>query len=239
MNYNPQHSCDMKGLILAGGFGKRLAPLTQERPKPLLEVAGRPIIEWQIEWLKRQGIRDVVVAVGYLRGRIFEEIGDGRRLGVRVMYSVEEEPLGTGGAIKNAEPFLDDDTFVVLNGDIITDIEVGPMAGLLRERGAVGVIALVPLRSPYGVVEVDEGGNILSFREKPLIEGYLINAGIYVFSRSIFKYLPERGNIEETAFPALAGERLLLGYTYRDAFWKSIDTVKDLEEANKALLGGK
>ena len=229
----------MKGLILAGGFGKRLAPLTQERPKPLLEVAGRPILEWQIEWLRGQGIRDVVIAVGYLRGRIFEEIGDGRRLGVRIMYSVEEEPLGTGGAIRNAEPFLDDDTFVVLNGDVLTNIEIGPMVDLLRGRGTVGVIALVPLRSPYGIVEVDEKGHIVSFREKPMIEGYLINAGIYVFDRSIFRHLPERGNIEDTTFPRLASERMLLGYVYRDAFWMSVDTVKDLEEANKVLARGK
>jgi len=221
----------MQAVILAGGFGKRLAPLTSEVPKPLLPVGGRPILVRQIEWLRGFGIRDVVLAVGYLKHKIFEALGDGRKLGVRIFYSVEEEPLGTGGAIKNAEPFITDDVFVVLNGDVLTNLSLDKLVEALDD--ADGAIALIPLRSPYGVVEYDKDGYITHFREKPLLEGFYINAGVYTFRREVLKFLPERGNIEETAFPVLAERRRLRGVAYRDVFWRSIDSVKDLEEVDK------
>jgi mannose-1-phosphate guanylyltransferase len=146
----------MQAVVLAGGFGKRLAPLTSEVPKPLLPVGGRPILVRQIEWLRGFGVADVVLAVGYLKHKIFEALGDGRRFGVRIFYSVEEEPLGTGGAIKNAEPFITDDIFIVLNGDVLTNLSLDKLVETLDN--ADGAIALVPLRSPYGIVEFDAGG---------------------------------------------------------------------------------
>jgi NDP-sugar pyrophosphorylase family protein len=221
----------MQAIVLAGGFGKRLAPLTSEVPKPLLPVGGKPILVRQIEWLRGFGIRDVVLAVGYLRHKIFEALGDGRKLGVRIFYSVEEEPLGTGGAIKNAEPFITDDVFVVLNGDVLTNLSLDKLVEALGD--ADGAIALVPLRSPYGIVEFDAGGYVTHFREKPTLEGFYINAGVYAFRREVLKFLPKRGNIEETAFPVLAERRRLRGVAYRDVFWRSIDSVKDLEEVDK------
>ncbi len=222
----------VKAIILAGGFGKRLQPLTLERPKPLIEVGGKPILQWQIEWLKRQGVRDFVLAVGYLRTKIFEYMGDGTKLGVRIFYSVEEEPLGTGGAIKNALKFVEDDVFVVLNGDVITNIPIKPLLDELeRNKDIIGVIALVPMRSPFGIVHLNEDGYVVEFREKPLLE-YLINAGMYVFRRGVDKYLPEKGDIETTAFPKLASERRLKGVIFKDVYWKSIDSVKDLEEVD-------
>lgn len=227
----------MRALVLAGGFGKRLAPLTNELPKPLLPVAGKPILVRQIEWLKGQGISDFVLAVGYLRHKVFEALGDGRKFGVRIFYSVEEEPLGTAGAIKNAEPFLEDDVFVAVNGDIITDLSIEPLLEALKDADAA--IALVPLRSPYGVVEFDESGRITSFREKPILEGYFINAGVYAMRREVLKLLPPKGNIEETAFPELARQRRLRAVVYKDVFWRSIDSMKDLEEVERALGNGR
>jgi mannose-1-phosphate guanylyltransferase len=221
----------MQAVALAGGFGKRLAPLTSEVPKPLLPVGGRPILVRQIEWLRGFGIRDVVLAVGYLRHKIFEALGDGRRLGVRIFYSVEEEPLGTGGAIKNAEPFITDDVFVVLNGDVLTNLSLDKLVEALGD--ADGAIALVPLRSPYGVVEYDKDGYITHFREKPLLEGFYINAGVYALRRRVLSELPDRGNIEETLFPRLAQQRRLKAVVYRDVFWKSVDSLKDLEEVDR------
>jgi NDP-sugar pyrophosphorylase family protein len=185
----------------------------------------------QIEWLRGFGVTDVVLAVGYLRHKVFEALGDGRRLGVRIFYSVEEEPLGTAGAIKNAEPFMRDDVFIVLNGDVLTNLDLNRLVEALGD--ADGAIALVPLRSPYGIVEFDRDGRITRFREKPLLEGFYINAGVYAFRREVLKFLPERGNIEETAFPMLAERGRLRGVTYRDVFWRSIDSVKDLEEVDK------
>jgi mannose-1-phosphate guanylyltransferase len=221
----------MQAVILAGGFGKRLAPLTSEVPKPLLPVGGRPILVRQIEWLRGFGIRDVVLAVGYLKHKIFEALGDGRKLGVRIFYSVEEEPLGTGGAIKNAEPFITDDVFVVLNGDVLTNLSLDKLVEALGD--ADGAIALVPLRSPYGVVEYDKDGYITHFREKPLLEGFYINAGVYALRRGVLAELPDRGNIEETLFPRLAQQRRLKAVVYRDVFWKSVDSLKDLEEVDR------
>ena len=221
----------MQAVVLAGGFGKRLAPLTSEVPKPLLPVGGKPILVRQIEWLRGFGIRDVVLAVGYLRHKIFEALGDGRRFGVRIFYSVEEEPLGTGGAIKNAEPFITDDVFVVLNGDVLTNLDLNKLMEALGD--ADGAIALVPLRSPYGIVEFDAGGYVTHFREKPLLEGFYINAGVYALRRKILSELPDRGNIEETLFPRLAQQRRLKAVVYRDVFWKSVDSLKDLEEVDR------
>jgi mannose-1-phosphate guanylyltransferase len=221
----------MQAVVLAGGFGKRLAPLTSEVPKPLLPVWGRPILVRQIEWLRGFGIRDVVLAVGYLKHKIFETLGDGRRLGVRIFYSVEEEPLGTGGAIKNAELFITDDIFVVLNGDVLTNLSLDKLVEALGD--ADGAIALVPLRSPYGIVEYDKDGYITHFREKPLLEGFYINAGVYALRRRVLSELPDRGNIEETLFPRLAQQRRLKAVVYRDVFWKSVDSLKDLEEVDR------
>jgi len=221
----------MQAVILAGGFGKRLAPLTSEVPKPLLPVGGRPILVRQIEWLRGFGIRDVVLAVGYLKHKIFEALGDGRKLGVRIFYSVEEEPLGTGGAIKNAEPFITDDVFIVLNGDVLTNLDLNKLVEALGD--ADGAIALVPLRSPYGIVEFDAGGYVTHFREKPILEGFYINAGVYALRRRVLAELPDRGNIEETLFPRLAQQRRLKAVVYRDVFWKSVDSLKDLEEVDR------
>ncbi|NAZ34914.1 MAG: NTP transferase domain-containing protein [Pyrobaculum sp.] len=221
----------MQAVILAGGFGKRLAPLTSEVPKPLLPVGGRPILVRQIEWLRGFGVADVVLAVGYLKHKIFEALGDGRKLGVRIFYSVEEEPLGTGGAIKNAEPFITDDVFVVLNGDVLTNLSLDKLVEALSD--ADGAIALVPLRSPYGVVEYDKDGYITHFREKPILEGFYINAGVYALRRRVLSELPDRGNIEETLFPRLAQQRRLKAVVYRDVFWKSVDSLKDLEEVDR------
>ena len=224
----------IKALILAGGYGKRLRPLTLEKPKPLIEVGPRSILEWQILWLKSYGIKDIVLAVGYLRSKIFEAIGDGTKLGVRVYYSVEDEPLGTGGAIKHAEPFLEDcDKFVVVNGDVLTNISVDRLLEELK-GDIIGVIALTPMKSPYGIVHVDENGYILEFKEKPSLE-YLINAGVYAFTRDIFKYLPDKGDIETTTFPKLAQERKLKAAIFRDVYWRSIDSIKDVEEASREV----
>jgi len=219
----------MKALILAGGFGKRLRPYTDETPKPLIKVAGKPILEHQIIWLKKQGVEEFIILVGYKREKILEYFGDGDRLGVKIEYSIEEEPLGTGGAIKNAKDYLENiSSFLVLNGDILTDLRILPLIDSFDED-IVGVLALVPLSSPYGIVEFDDEGYILRFREKPLIEDYWINAGVYLFNKSIFKYLPDKGDIEKITFPILADKGLLKSVRYQGVFWRSIDTFKDIE----------
>jgi len=225
----------MKAAIIAGGFGKRLRPLTLEKPKPLVEVAGKPIIQWQIEWFKRYGVDTIVVLTGYLREKIIEFLGSGQKLGVNVVYVVEDEPLGTAGAIKNAEGVLSDSVFLAVNGDIITNIPLDKLVNDLIKSDALASIALVPLRSPYGIVEVDSEGNVKSFKEKPMIEEYLINAGVYAMKPQILQYLPRKGDLEKSVFPQLAKEGLLRGVIFKDVYWRAIDTVKDVEEVGKEL----
>jgi NDP-sugar pyrophosphorylase family protein len=221
----------MKAVILAGGFGKRLKPLTDQRPKPMIEVLNVPIIEWQIRWLRKFGIKEFVLCVGYMREQIFDHIGNGSRFGARVEYSIEEEPLGTGGALKNAKDLLaDKDSFLMLNGDILTELDPTKL-----QVSSSHTIALVPLRSPFGVVELDRESRVLGFVEKPEIPDRWINAGVYHFTQEMFRYLPENGNIEVTALPALAKEGKLLAVKYRNVFWRSIDSHKDIEEAAKEM----
>ena len=225
----------VKAVILAGGFGKRLRPYTESIPKPLVEVAGRPILEWQIEWLKMHGIKEIVLLVGYLKEKIIERIGSGARLNVKVTYVVEDTPLGTGGALKNAEHVLrNENYFIVINGDILTNIDPVKVVNALSVGRAVGSIATVPLRSPYGILRI-ENGHVVEFSEKPLLKDYWINAGIYGFTPEIFHYLPEKGDIERTAFPKLASERKLVAVRFEDVFWRSIDTYKDVEEASREV----
>jgi len=221
---------------LAGGLGKRLRPYTESLPKSLLTVADRGIIEWQMKWLRHYGVDEVVICAGYLKEKIVERIGSGSRYGMKVGYVVEEEPLGTGGALKNAEHLLrNEDNFLVLNGDVLTDLN--PME-LVRDLDGecIGVIALVHLPSPFGVVSFDRGTmRITSFMEKPKIAEYWINAGVYAFKSEIFRYLPETGDIERTAFPRLAEEGRLKAHLYDSCVWMSIDSHKDLEEASRII----
>ncbi|MGB9831385.1 MAG: nucleotidyltransferase family protein [Fervidicoccus fontis] len=220
--------------ILAGGYGKRLRPLTDSIPKPMIEVGGRPILEWQMLWLRSLGIKKFVLLVGYLGEIIKSYFGNGEKLKVEIKYSFENEPLGTGGAIKNAYNVMKDEKyFFVVNGDIITNLNPYEMVSDLEDE--IGVIALAPLQSQYGVVDVDSNDHIRGFREKPKIEGIWINAGVYLLKSEIFEMLPKKGDIEKETFPKVAEQNKLKGKKYFDIYWKSIDSHKDLEEVDKAI----
>ena len=221
----------MKAVILAGGFGKRLKPLTNDRPKPMIEVLGTPILEWQIDWLHRHDINELVICVGYLREAVLKHIGSGKRFGVKVGYSVEEDPLGTGGALKNAASLLSGDKFFAMNGDILTDLDPWKLAADV-DAGCMGSIAAVPLNSPYGIIQI-ENGLARGFREKPVLRDYWINAGVYCLSSRILDLLPDVGNIEANTMPDLARDGKLRVTKYDDVNWRSIDTYKDIEEAEK------
>ncbi len=228
----------MKAVILAGGFGKRLRPLTNVKPKPLILVSGIPILLWQIDWLKKHKVDEMIICAGYLKERIFDYIGDGSRFGVKVHYAIEETPLGTGGALRNAKEMLNDDgeeAFLMLNGDILTNLDPQKLCRDLEGGGALASIAVIPLPSPYGVIDIKDTGIITGFREKPRLDGYWINAGIYCLSPKILKSLPKQGNIETTAFPDLAEKGLIKATRYSNVVWRSIDSHKDIEEAEKEL----
>jgi len=225
----------MYAIILAGGLGLRLRPLTNRKPKPMVEILRKPILEYQIEWLKSQGVDNFVIACGYKHEKIVKYFGDGEKLGVRIQYSVEKEKLGTGGGIKQALNYVDEneEDIIVTNGDIITTIDLKPMMEYHKETNFMATMLLVPFKSPYGIVDVDETNRIRGFREKPELP-YWINGGVYIIKRNIVDFLPDKGDIEKETFPVLAEKGLLGSYKSR-GFWRAIDTIKDLSEIEDDL----
>lgn len=196
-------------------------------------MAGESIIDWQIKWLKKHGVRELVILAGYKKEKLIEHLGSGSRHGVKITYVIEDEPLGTGGAIKNAEHVLSkEEVFLVLNGDVLTNLDPKKLIAKLEgDNSLLGVIASIPLPSPYGILRI-EGERIIGFVEKPVITDYWINAGIYALSSDSLKYFPEKGDLEKTAFPKMAEEGVLGVVKYENVFWRAIDTHKDLEEAS-------
>ncbi|MFQ5872688.1 MAG: NDP-sugar synthase [Dehalococcoidia bacterium] len=226
----------MKAVLLAGGRGVRLRPLTDKIPKPMVLIGGKPIMQWQIEWLQSFGVHSFVLSVGHLSEQIRAYFGDGGNYGVEVQYIVEKEPLGTGGALRKAleESDLDGHMYVA-NGDVLTNLDPRQMEACRAERGVVGGICLVPLSSPYGIVEVDGDSLVRSFAEKPQLSDYWINAGVYSFAPEIQPYLPTKGSLEQDVFPALSQEGKLLARKYSGCFWRSIDSHKDIEETSERI----
>lgn len=226
----------MKALILAGGEGRRLRPLTSDRPKPMLEMGGRPIIDWQIDWMKKYGVGSFVVSAGYMKDKIVEHLGTGAKYNVDIDFVIEEEPLGTGGAIKNCQNSLrNEEVFVVANGDIITNLDIGKLVSANKH---ICTISLAPLRSTYGIVDTEDS-RVLRFREKPLIKDHWLNAGIYVMSNKIFEYLPDKGSLENITFPKLADLALLDSVKFDGVYWQSIDNFKDFEDTSNDLANKK
>ena len=228
----------MYALILAGGKGERLRPLTDTLPKPMVQVRGKPILEHQVAWLKSGGVTDVVFLAGYRWEAIKDHFGDGKAFGVNAHYSVEDSPLGRGGAIKAGFPKVpgNEETVAVLNGDIITAETLDNLSAYHRERRSanpshLATIMVVPMVSPYGLVDMDESGTVTGFREKVEMEHW-INAGIYLFERSIAGELPDLGDHETETFPRLAKAGRLAAMRSR-RFWRSVDSFKDLREAEE------
>ncbi len=221
-------------VILAGGLGKRLRPLTSDRPKPMIQINNTPIIELQVKWLKKFGITDIIILVGHLKEKIKHHLADGKKFGVNISYIEENEPLGTGGALKNAKDHIikngnSNSGFFVINGDILTNLD--PFT--ISEEGSM-TLALVPLKSTFGIVETN-GDLVSKFVEKPFIEDKWVNAGVYYFSNEIFNYLPDNGNLETVTLPMLVEKQKLKAKKFSNNYWRSIDSHKDVDEASKEI----
>lgn len=230
----------MYALILAGGRGERLRPLTDNLPKPMVPVGGKPILQHQIEWLRAIGVSDVVFLAGYRWEAIQEHFGDGQSFGIRAIYSVEDSPLGRGGAIRKGFSQVPENSGPVaaLNGDTICFED--PRALLERHQAKLAAnpshlatIMVVPMVSPYGLVEMDQSGDVVAFREKVEMPHW-INAGVYILERNIVAELPELGDHETSTFPQLALSGRISAYESR-AFWRSVDSFKDLREAEEGV----
>jgi len=227
----------MRAIILSGGLGLRLRPLTDDRPKALIPVKGRPISEYQIEWLMKEGGIDAVTfACGYKWERLKEHFGSSYK-GIPIDYSVEAEPLGTGGGVKKAIPKSQPEELVVVtNGDIITDLPLKRMIDAHKQAGEISASMLVvPYRSRFGVVKIDKLKMVRDFDEKPAFPDVWINGGVYVLNaRRILKNLPDMGDIERETFPKLVARGELLSYPHYGE-WTFVDSIKDLMELEKTM----
>lgn len=230
----------MKALLLVGGFATRLRPLSLNRPKCLFPLQNKPIIDYLLENLAKAGCSDVVLAVNNLADRIEEYLGE-EKFGINLHYSLEDEPLGTGGPIKLAEEILKEDDFLVLNGDILTFINYAELMHTHQKNPETATLTLKKVQDPtrYGVVKFSQKNRIVEFVEKPSLEespSKWINAGCYAFSPEIIDYIPEnqKVSIERQIFPKLAVKEKLLGYKYYGE-WIDIGVPDDYLRANKIL----
>ncbi len=214
----------MKAIILAGGRGKRLRPITDYVPKPLVPIKNVPIIEWQIKYLKKYGVSEVIICTGY-KTKMIENYLSMKNMGVKIKFSIEKSPLGTGGAIKKAGKMIDDKSFFVINGDTITNID---LSKLTKQSNS---IASIELRTNFGTLETT-GNKISKFKEKKEISDLWMNAGIYHLQKEILKDLPNKGDIEKTLFPDYAKKGRLNTIKFKKIKWYSIDSFKDIEECS-------
>jgi mannose-1-phosphate guanylyltransferase len=236
----------MQAIVLVGGEGTRLRPLTDTTPKPALTLVDRPFLAYMIEWLARHGVSEVVLACGFLPQVLREALaGEEERAGVSIRYVVEPEPLGTAGAIRFAADQLGeelDDRFLALNGDVLTDLDLTELLRAHEERGALATIGLHPVEdsSAYGLVRSGEGGEVLEFAEKTgkAVPGE-VNAGMYVLERSVLDLIPPGRNvsIERSVFPAMVGEGLRA--LPLDGYWMDIGTPERYLAASWDILEGR
>ncbi len=229
-----------KAFILAGGRGTRLKPITDEIPKPLIPVQGKPVLEHGIELMKKHGIKDIVISVGYKGEKIKEYFGDGKNFGVNIVYVEERKPLGTAGPLKLAQEFLKE-AFVMCNADELKNIDLVDMYMFHKENNSLGTIALTTVEDPssYGVAKL-KGNQILDFIEKPSREhapSNLINAGLYILEPEVLKYIfEETSYMEKDIFPKLAREGKLFGYPF-EGQWFDTGTLERYEKAIKGWKG--
>jgi mannose-1-phosphate guanylyltransferase len=236
----------MKAIVLVGGFGTRLRPLTLSTPKQMLPVANRPMIERVVESLAAGGVTDAVLSLGYRPDAFIDRYPNGVCAGVRLHYAVEPEPLDTAGAIRFAALHSRlDETFIVLNGDVLTDLDLTELIAMHHDRGAEATIALTPVEDPsrYGVVPTDDNGLVLGFIEKPPRDQAptnWINAGTYVVEPSVIDRIPggRKVSIERETFPALVADRTLYAMKSH-VYWVDAGTPATYLEVNLDLLDGK
>ncbi len=236
---------DAQAVILAGGQGTRLRPLTERRPKPIVPVLNRPFLYYQLALLRQHGVTDVILSCSYRVDDVRAAMGSGAEAGVTLRYVVEVEPLGTAGGVRNAAD-LGRGRLIVLNGDVLTDLDLGAMLRFHDDRGARTTIALTTVGDPtrYGLVETDASGSIRRFIEKPRADQVTtdtVNAGIYVIEADLLWRIPPARavSIEREFFPALLADGVpTFGFTFR-GYWRDIGSPAAYREAHRDLLDGR
>jgi mannose-1-phosphate guanylyltransferase len=239
----------MQALILAGGKGTRLRPLTVYTPKPIVPFLNRPFLLYQIEILQRAGIEDITLSLNYQPDKIEQILGDGSEYGVNLRFITEPSPMGTGGAYKYAASDIRETT-IVLNGDILTDLDISKVIEFHQAKKATATIVLTPVENPsaYGLVETEADGKVLRFREKPNAEELAeltintINAGIYILEPEVLGLIPEGENhsFEYNVFPdLLANEKPFYAYILDGTYWRDIGNPTSYLQGHHDFLNGK
>ncbi len=235
----------MKAVVMAGGEGTRLRPLTSNRPKPLVPVLNKPIAQHIIEHLKRAGITDIVITLYYLAEEIQSYFGDGSDLGVNLIYSIEDSPLGTAGSVKKAEQYLNDDTFIIVSGDALTDINIDKAVAFHREKKSEATLVLQHVENPleFGVVMTEDDGHIRRFLEKPSwgeVFSDTVNTGMYILEPSVFKLMEPAKSYDwsQDIFPRMLAESSpLFGYILED-YWTDVGSLDQYRQAQYEMLAG-
>lgn len=236
----------MQALILAGGKGTRLRPLTVYTPKPIVPICNRPFLLYQIDTLRRAGIRDITLSLSYQPQKIEQLLGDGSDYGVNLKYTVEPQPMGTAGAYKYAEDLIREPT-VVFNGDILTDLDLKAVIREHNARGATATIVLTPVDNPtaYGLVETEEDGRVRRFLEKPKADEITvntINAGTYILEPKVLDFIPagENHSFEYGLFPSLLErQEKFFAHIPQRTYWIDIGTPERYLQAHMDLLAGR
>jgi NDP-sugar pyrophosphorylase family protein len=222
-------------VVLSGGEGIRLRPITADLPKGLVKVGGKPLLQWVVEWLRANGVTDIVIGVAYLKEQIIDFFGDGARFGVGIRYSTHTVAGGTSEGFRLAvNRYVEDKTFFALNGDQITNLGLKTMLAKHQKSKTLSTIAVVHPRLPFGLVKVDKNDYCRGFLEKPLLKDVNISTGIYVFEHDILEYLPRVGDVERTTFPNLSRVGKVAAFRHGGSFI-TINSLRELEEAEKQL----
>lgn len=220
-------------VILVGGSGLRLRPLTDDRPKCMIILHGNPLLYWTLTWLKNYGFEHVVLGVSYRKEAVINYVKE-NPFGIKIDFSEHTQEGETGEGFRLAiKRHINDENFLAMNGDELTNLNLEKFVDFHFAQKGLATVAASPMLSPFAVLKLN-GNDIIEFKEKPLLEDQLVNSGIYVFNHAIFDYLPTIGAIEKTAFPILAEKRLLKAYKLgKDEKWLTINSVKDLSVAEK------
>jgi len=226
-------------VILSGGEGLRLRPITHDIPKGMVKVGGKPLLEWVIEWLQQNMVTDLIIGVAYLREKIIHYFGNGGKFGVDIRYSVHTVEGGTSEGFRLAiSRYVDSPSFFALNGDQITDLRLRAFHNNHSEDESLASIAVVHPKLPFGLVEIGPQGFCKGFVEKPVLRDFFCSMGIYVFDRKVLKYIPKNGDVERTTFPKLAQMNKLKAFKHNGSFI-TVNSLRELEEADEALKEGK
>ena len=223
-------------VIIAGGRGERLKPLTDEKPKPLVEVNGKPILGWIVKWLTYYGIKNLVIGVAYKKETIYSYLEQNNYFGLNVKFSEHTIEGGTAEGFKKALRFVDDDDFIAMNSDELTNMDLGNLWNRHIEGKLPVTMALSYYNARLSVAKTDNDGKIVSFEYGHKIKEVLVSIGIYAFNKSIYRDIPDHGSIEDTLFVKLAQQGKLGSFLLsKDEDWVTINNQKELTEASKIL----